>query len=54
LNNLVETLEWVVVEYDLGGSEIFIFTDNSMAETAIWKGTPEPGEGLRKQVTGGS
>jgi hypothetical protein len=28
-----------VVEYDLAGSEIFIFTDNSTAEAAFWKGT---------------
>jgi hypothetical protein len=52
LNNLAETLEWVVVEYDLGGSKILIFTDNSMAEAAFWKGTSEPGEGLRRNVTG--
>jgi hypothetical protein len=39
LNNLVETLERVVVEHDLGGTKIFIFTNNSTAEAAFWKGT---------------
>jgi hypothetical protein len=39
LNNLVETLERVVKEYNLEGSEIFIFTDNTTAEAAFWKGT---------------
>jgi hypothetical protein len=39
LNNLVEVLERIVVEEDLKGSEIFIFTDNSTAEAAFWKGT---------------
>jgi hypothetical protein len=39
LNNLVEALERIVVEYKLGESEIFIFTDNSTAEAAFWKGT---------------
>ena len=28
-----------MVEHDLRGSEIFIFTDNSTAEAAYWKGT---------------
>jgi hypothetical protein len=37
--NLVETLERVVKEYDLDGSKIFIFTDNTTAEAAFWKGT---------------
>jgi hypothetical protein len=39
LNNLVETLEQVVVTHKLQGSEIFIFTDNTTAEAAYWKGT---------------
>jgi hypothetical protein len=39
LNNLVEALERVVVEHDMRGLEIFIFTDNSTAEAAFWKGT---------------
>jgi hypothetical protein len=39
LANLVETLERVVVEHNLEGSEIFIFTNNSTAEAAFWKGT---------------
>jgi hypothetical protein len=39
LDNLVEALERIVVEQDLRGSEIFIFTDNSIAEAAFWKGT---------------
>jgi hypothetical protein len=40
LNNLVEALERIVKkEYDLEGSEIFIFTDNTTAEAAFWKGT---------------
>jgi hypothetical protein len=39
LNNLVETLERIVKTHNLGISEIFIFTDNSTAEAAFWKGT---------------
>jgi hypothetical protein len=39
LNNLVEALERIVKEYALEGSEIFIFTDNTTAEAAFWKGT---------------
>jgi hypothetical protein len=39
LNNLVEALERVVLEHDMRGSEIFIFTDNSVAEAAFWKGS---------------
>jgi hypothetical protein len=38
-NNLVYKLERVVVNHDLGGSEMFIFTDNSTAKAAFWKGT---------------
>ena len=41
LNNLVEALERLVVEHDMRGSEIFIFTDNSTAEAAYWKGTSQ-------------
>jgi hypothetical protein len=39
LNNLVEALERLVLEHDMRGSEIFIFTDNSTAKAAFWKGT---------------
>jgi hypothetical protein len=39
LNNLVEALERTVEEHDMHGCEIFIFTDNSTAEAAFWKGT---------------
>jgi hypothetical protein len=39
LNNLVEALERLATEHDLSGCEIFIFTDNSTAEAAYWKGT---------------
>jgi hypothetical protein len=39
LNNLVEFLEHSVEENGLSGCEIFIFTDNSTAEAAYWKGT---------------
>jgi hypothetical protein len=35
----VETLDRVVKSHNLSGSEIFIFTDNSTAEAALWKGT---------------
>jgi hypothetical protein len=35
----VETLERVVKLHQLSDSEIFIFTDNSTAEAAFWKGT---------------
>jgi hypothetical protein len=41
----VETLQRVVVDHNLAGSDIFIFTDNSMAEATFWKGTSK----LRKQ-----
>jgi hypothetical protein len=39
LNNLVEALERVVKKYNLEGAEIFIFTDNTTAKAAFWKGT---------------
>jgi hypothetical protein len=32
-------LEQLVEEHDIRGSEIFIFTDNSTAKAAFWKGT---------------
>jgi hypothetical protein len=37
--NLVAFLEGAIKEHELGGSEIFIFTDNSTSEAAFWKGT---------------
>jgi hypothetical protein len=39
--NLEELLEGAVVKHKLGGSEIFIFTDNSTSEAAFWKGTSQ-------------
>jgi hypothetical protein len=39
LNNLVEAIVRMVVEHGLWGSVIFIFTGNSTAEAAFWKGT---------------
>jgi hypothetical protein len=39
LNNLLETLECVVITHNLEGSEIFIYRDNSTAEAAHLKGT---------------
>jgi hypothetical protein len=39
LNNLVKTLERIVVEHNLAGSEIFIFTGSTTAKAAFWKGT---------------
>jgi hypothetical protein len=36
--NLVEALKGLVVEHDMRGSKMFIFTDNSTAEAAFWKG----------------
>jgi hypothetical protein len=41
LNNLVLALERLLNENKLRGSEIFIFTDNSTAEAAFWKGTSQ-------------
>ena len=38
LYNLVETLEHLESTDDLFGSELFIFTDNSVAEAAFYKG----------------
>jgi hypothetical protein len=39
VTNLVEFLERSVKKHGLGGSEIFIFTDNNTSEAAFWKGT---------------
>jgi hypothetical protein len=39
LTNLVETLELEAMEGRLQGSEVFVFTDNSTAEAAFFKGT---------------
>ena len=39
LNNLVESLEDIVKEQNLGGVEIYVFTDNSTAEAAFYKGS---------------
>jgi hypothetical protein len=39
LNNLVEALENILARYNLEGCEIFLFTDNSTAEGAFWKGS---------------
>jgi hypothetical protein len=39
LNNLVKALECLLLEHDMRGSKMFIFTDNSMAEAAFWKGS---------------
>jgi hypothetical protein len=35
----VKALEHLVLENDVRGSKMFIFTDNSMAEAAFWKDT---------------
>jgi hypothetical protein len=39
LNNLVEALEGACRRHQLSGCELFLFTDNSTAENAFWKGT---------------
>ena len=39
LTNLVESIEERIAEGGLRGSEIFLFTDNSTAEAAFYKGT---------------
>ena len=39
LANLVESLEGKEADGSLTGSEVFMFTDNSTAEAAFWKGT---------------
>jgi len=38
LRNLVETIEEAMVMSDLKGAEVFIFTDNTVAESAFYKG----------------
>jgi hypothetical protein len=38
LNNLVQALKNILKKYKLKGCEIFIFTDNTTAEAAFWKG----------------
>jgi len=38
LRNLVDAIEELVTKQDLRGVEIFLFTDNSTAEGAFWKG----------------
>jgi hypothetical protein len=38
LKNLVDSLRRFVKDRDLRGVEIFLFTDNSVAEAAFWKG----------------
>ncbi len=40
LHNLVESLEPSHQDGDLTGSEIFMFTDNGMAEGSFYKGNP--------------
>ena len=39
LNNLVSAMEEKASEGDLGGAEVFFFTDNTTAEGAFYKGT---------------
>ncbi len=39
LKNLVDALEGWVQSHNISGSQMFIFTDNSTAEAAYWKGT---------------
>jgi hypothetical protein len=39
LGNLVHLLKAIAKDHDICGHEIFIFTDNSTAEAAFWKGT---------------
>jgi hypothetical protein len=39
LSNLVDSLDDILTNNDLGGCELFMFTDNSTAEAAYWKGT---------------
>ena len=38
LRNLVESLREFLIEKQVRGAEIFLFTDNSVAEAAYWKG----------------
>jgi hypothetical protein len=39
LSNLVDSLDEILTNNDLRGCEMFMFTDNSTAEAAYWKGT---------------
>jgi hypothetical protein len=39
LDNPVEALERLILGHDMRGSKIFIFTNNSTAKAAFWKGT---------------
>jgi hypothetical protein len=39
LGNLVHSLKFISKDHDIRGRKIFIFTDNSTAEAAFWKGT---------------
>eukprot|EP00978_Attheya_sp_CCMP212_P043723 scaffold290114_cov35-Attheya_sp.AAC.1 len=39
LANLVEAVDRICLSHDLRGFEFFIFTDNTTAERAYWKGT---------------
>ena len=39
LKNLVDALEGWIQIHSLSGSQLFLFTDNAIAEAAYWKGT---------------
>eukprot|EP00978_Attheya_sp_CCMP212_P029663 scaffold106064_cov25-Attheya_sp.AAC.1 len=39
LANIVEAVDQICLSHDLRGCEFFIFTDNTTAERAYWKGT---------------
>ena len=39
LRNLVDSIEGWIQTHDLSESQLFIFTDNTTAESAFWKGT---------------
>jgi hypothetical protein len=39
LNNLVEAIKRVVKHHAMAGCELFLFTDNTTAENAFWKGS---------------
>ena len=41
LDNLVETIEGWTQTQNMAGSQLFVFTDNQVAECAFWKGTPK-------------
>ena len=42
LRNLVETVEEEVIEGKINGSELFIFTYNSVTEGCFYRGTSQP------------